>query len=407
MRRGLKIKVWRNSFWVLSALTAAGAARAAVPAAPPAESRLTGLFTTAGFVSPEVRPDRTVTFRFRASRAAGVAVVREGAPPLALRPGPEGVWSVTTPPLAPDFYGYYFVVDGVRLPDPANPQLKTNLLNLSNLLHVPGPGTLPWEWADGPHGEVHHVFYRSVLLGDHRDYYVYTPPGYDAAPGRRYPTLYLLHGFSDDASGWTAVGRANFILDHLITAGLAQPMVVVMPLGYGRPEIVHQPLPTPDAAYAENIARFGEGLLDEIIPAIERTYRVRPEREYRALAGLSMGGAETLIVGLNHLERFAWLGAFSAGAMRGDFAATFPHLQAVENDRIRLLWLACGTEDPLWQPNRRLWAWLTAQGIRHLEVETPGMHTWMVWRRNLAAFAPLLFQPGSRGRTRGDPGLPE
>jgi len=371
-------------------------AGAAVPDAPSAESRLTGLFATAGLVSPDVHSDRTVTFRFRDPRSADVAVVREGALPVPLRRGPDGVWSVTTSPLEPDYYGYYFVADGVRLADPANPQLKANLLNLSNLLHVPGPATLPWEWSDGPHGEVHHAFYHSAVLGDDRDYFVYTPPGYDAAPGRRYPTLYLLHGFSDDASGWTAVGRANFILDHLIGAGLAQPMVVVMPLGYGRPEIVHQPLPTPDAPYADNVARFGEGLLGEIIPAIERTYRVRAEREYRALAGLSMGGAETLIVGLNHLDRFAWFGAFSAGAVRGDFAATFRHLQASDNDRIRLLWLACGTEDPLWQPNRRLWAWLTAQGIRNVQVETPGMHTWMVWRRNLAAFVPLLFKPEAR-----------
>ncbi len=387
--RSLRARLW----WVGLGCGCAAVTWSSGAAAPSAESRLTGLFTTAGVVSPDVRPDRTVTFRFRDPRAAAVAVVREGALPLSLRRGRDGVWSVTTPPLEPDYYGYYFVADGVRLPDAANPQLKTNLLNLSNLLHVPGPASLPWEWADGPHGEVHHVFYHSAALGDDRDYYVYTPPGYSATGQRRYPTLYLLHGFSDDASGWTAVGRANFILDHLIVAGLAQPMVVVMPLGYGRPEIVHQGLPTPDAAYADNVTRFGEGLLGEIIPAVEHAYRVRPEREYRALAGLSMGGAETLIVGLNHLDRFAWFGAFSAGAIRGDFPATFRRLHASDNDRIRLLWLACGTEDPLLEPNRRLWTWLGAQGIRNVQVETPGMHTWMVWRRNLVAFAPLLFQP--------------
>jgi enterochelin esterase-like enzyme len=345
--------------------------------------------------SPEVASDRRVTFRLRAPNATDVIVAREGSPRLAMQKDADGVWSVTTDPLEPDYYGYSFVVDGVRVMDPVNGLLKTNLQNPGSLLHVPGAG-LPWETADVPHGLVHHHYYRSTVVGDQREYFVYTPPGYDAGATRRYPVLYLLHGMSDGADAWSnEIGRANVILDNLIAARRARPMLVVMPLGYGAPEILDARFrsgPADPALRDRNMQRFGQALLREVVPSVERDYRADTNRTARAIAGLSMGGAESLATGLNALDRFAWVGAFSAGGLGSDFGATFPSLGANANAKLQLLWIACGTEDALITPNRELRSWLTTKGVRHTDVETPGMHTWMVWRRNLAAFAPLLFQ---------------
>jgi enterochelin esterase family protein len=342
--------------------------------------------------SPEMHSDNSVTFRFRAPNAREVSLAREGAQPLPMQRGEDGVWSVTTASLEPDFYGYSFVADGVSLIDPSNPLMKPNLLLTESEVHLPGPPSLPWETNDVPHGTVHHQFYRSALVGDHRDYFVYTPPGYDPVAGKLYPVLYLLHGFSDDASGWTSVGRAHVILDNLIAQGKAKPMVIVMPLGYGAPEILYQRGPRDPKLRQQNLERFREVLLTEVIPQVEKAYRVAADRNLRAIAGLSMGGAESLYAGLNALDRFAWVGAFSAGGMSADLDAEFPTLDAKANSRLRLLWIACGTGDRLIEANRKFREWLASKDVRHNGIETPGEHTWMVWRRNLASFAALLFQ---------------
>jgi enterochelin esterase family protein len=306
----------------------------------------------------------------------------------------QGVWSVTAGPLEPDLYGYSFVADGVTLFDPNNPVMKNNLLYTASMVHIPGPSTLPWEINNVPHGTVHHHFYRSGVVGDERDYYVYTPPGYDPTAKKLYPVLYLLHGFSDDATAWTAVGRANVILDNLIAQTKAKPMVIVMPLGYGAPEIVARSgMGLRDANLRQrNYDRFRDALLLEVIPDVEKKYRVAKGREARAVAGLSMGGAESLFVGLNALHRFAWIGAFSSGGLSEDFNATFPALDSKANAQLKLFWIACGTEDRLIDTNRKFREWLKSKEVRHTAIETPGAHTWMVWRRNLAALAQLLFR---------------
>jgi enterochelin esterase-like enzyme len=349
-------------------------------------------------ISPEVAADGRVTFRFQDPNAKDVKVSIEGrAKPIEMQKDAEGVWTLTTDPLEPDYYGYTFVADGVGLMDPSNYLRKPNLLFGSSEVHVPGPATLPWETNDVPRGVEHHHFYKSQIVGDQRDYYVYTPPGYDPQSKTQYPVLYLLHGYSDDASGWTAVGRANLILDNLIAEGKAKPMIIVMPLGYGAPEIVER---TPEfgsmfrnAELRErNYTRFREALLQEVMPAVERDYHVLADRESRAIAGLSMGGAESLLTGLNTLDKFAWVGAFSSGGLDGDYEKDFPKLDAETNSQLHVLWIACGTEDRLIEPNRKFRAWLDTKGVHFTAIETPGMHTWMVWRRNLAAFAPLLFQ---------------
>ena len=337
--------------------------------------------------------DQTVTFRFRDPNAKEVLLAREGDKRAPMTKDDGGVWSITTAPLAPDYYGYTFVADGVSLVDPANSSLKPNLRSLSNMVHVPGPSSLSWEMNDVPHGEVHHHFYKSDVIGDDRDYYVYTPPGYDSKSKHGYPVLYLFHGFSDDASAWAAVGRANVILDNLIARGKAKPMLMVMPLGYGVPEVVKPGstgLADPEMR-DRNYSKFRDALFLEVMPQVHKSYNVSKDRNARAIAGLSMGGAESLYIGLNSLDKFSWIGSFSAGGSV-DTEKMFSLLDAKANAQIHLLWIACGTDDRLIEPNRKFREFLTAKGVRHEAIETPGAHVWMVWRRNLAAFAPLLFQ---------------
>jgi enterochelin esterase family protein len=359
---------------------------AQTPQAPPPPPR--------PILSPEVSSDNRVTFRFRAPNAKEVLVSREGAQRLPMQKDEQGVWSVTTDALEPDLYGYSFVADGVSLIDPSNPLMKPNLLGTQSMVHVPGPASLPWELNNVPHGTIQRHLYRSGIVGDNRDFYVYAPPGYDPAAKKTYPVLYLLHGFSDDARGWTSVGYANVILDNLIAQGKAKPMLVVMTLGYGAPEIVSRtgPAMRDPSLRQRNMDRFRDALFTEVIPDVEKTYRVSKDRNSRAIAGLSMGGAESLYTGLNAINRFAWVGAFSSGGLGEDFNASFPALDSKANAQLRLLWIACGTDDRLIDANRKFREWLKSKDVQHTAIETPGAHTWMVWRRNLAAFAPLLFQ---------------
>jgi enterochelin esterase-like enzyme len=364
---------------------------AAAPEKKPAPS---AGFPPAPLISPEVHADASVTFRLRAPHAKEVKLEREGAELIDMQEGDDGVWSVTTPPLPPDYYGYAFAMDGVRTLDASNHALVPNLIFPGNFVHVPGSASLPWEVNAVPHGEIHQHFYKSVVADDERDYYVYTPPGYTAAQKTTYPVLYLLHGFSDDASAWTAVGHANVIFDNLISTGKVKPMIVVMPLGYGTMEMIRRGWNAwshPDVR-DENFRKFTEALLNEVMPQVEKEYRITQDRNSRAIAGLSMGGSESLLTGLNNLDRFSWIGAFSSGGIPDDFQRDFPSLDAQANRQIRLLWIACGTEDRLITVNRNLREWLKAKGIQHTDIETPGQHTWMVWRRNLAAFAQLLFR---------------
>jgi enterochelin esterase family protein len=204
--------------------------------------------------------------------------------------------------------------------------------------------------------------------------------------------LYLLHGYSDFANAWTVMGKANFILDNLIAAGKAKPMIVVMPLGYGAPKLLesgwnlgHNEL------WQQNIERFSDALLTEVIPRVEKDYPVIKNRDGRAIAGLSMGGAETLYTGLNHLDTFAWLGPMSS-AIFDDPTKAFPKLDETSAAKIKLLWIACGKEDGLLKNNRQFKEWLKSKNIKFTDVETDGAHTWQVWRRNLVELVPQLFR---------------
>lgn len=352
--------------------------------------------------SPEVAKDGRVTFRLRAPNAKQVTVVRAGVPPAAMQEDDQGVWSLTTDPLPPDIYPYTFNVDGTTLADPSNPLVKPIVMGGNqSLVHVPGGPELSWEVQDVPRGTLHHHVYRSAIAGEDRDYYVYTPPGYDPCGRREYAVLYLLHGLTDDASAWTKAGRAHVILDNLIAQGKARPMLVVMPLGYPFPDVprnIFRRLFSDPATQRPSLDAFSRMVLDELIPQVEKAYRAAKGRHARAIAGLSMGGAQSLFIGLNHPDRFGWVGSFS-GAFNwygDDFAGYFPSLSSDGASQFRLVWLACGTEDFLIGPNRKFQAWLKERGVQFISKETPGAHTWMVWRRYLTDLAPLLFRDPKR-----------
>ena len=267
-------------------------------------------------VSPEVQADGKVTFRFYDPGAKDVKLQFEGEPkPLAMTRDDAGVWSLTHGPLAPEIYGYIFIADGVALMDPNNPVIKPNLISPQNTVEIPGATPQLWDVAEVPHGVVHHHFYKSAVVGDQRDYYVYTPPGFDPKAKTKYPVFYLLHGYSDGADGWTAVGKANVILDNLIAQNKIKPMIVVMPLGYGTPEMIKlkwNAWQHPEVRQ-QNFDNFRKALITEVIPQIESAYPVSTKREDRAIAGLSMGGSESLLTGLNNLDKFAYVGAFQLG----------------------------------------------------------------------------------------------
>jgi enterochelin esterase family protein len=343
-------------------------------------------------VSPEVHPDGSVTFRALAPASLEVFVQLEGEKQVIMQKDDLGVWSLTTKPLAPDYYGYIFQDTGIPVIDPSNPLILPNILQTENMVHVPGPSSLPWEIDDGLHGTVHHHLFHSNVVGDDRDFYVYTPPGYEADSAEKYPVLYLLHGFGQVTRSWLDVGFANRILDHLIDEGKARPMIVVIPDAYGGDEILAHGAYWTDAIRTQNFDRFAKSLFEEVIPQVEKEYRVEAGRDARAIAGLSMGGAESLLIGLNNRDKFSWVGSFSSGGLRNNFDQEFSDLKNAANSQIHLLWVACGTDDGLLGINRDFTKWMTAKGITHSAVETPGNHTWMVWRRNLASFAPLLFR---------------
>jgi enterochelin esterase-like enzyme len=365
--------------------------------------------------SPEVSADGKVTFRLRAPNAKEVVVTGIGER-LPMQKDEQGVWSATTGVLKPDIYLYRFNIDGVSVNDPGNPLHQTSYSNLGGSM-VTVPGSALWEPAAGPRGVVSHHFYKSAAVGAERDYYVYTPPNYDPARKEAYPVFFVLHGLGDDAAAWLNVGAANVILDNLINSGKAVPMVMVNTLGYGTPEGPRT------AMGAGMIPAFSSAVLDEVLPQLEKSYHVSKDAKKHAIAGLSMGGAEATFVGLNHLDKFAYVGSFSgayvmwpraeaapvpapatpAAGDRGgrggralveaDIEKNFPHLDAKAASQLRLLWIACGTDDSLIGVNRQFKTWLKSKNVPFTELEVPGMaHVWPLWRQNLAELTPLLFR---------------
>lgn len=347
-------------------------------------------------------PDGTITFRYSNAGAQQVTVETDATPkPLTLQKGADGVWTGTTPPLKPEHYGYSFRVDGVLERDPLNHAIRPNIVSLYNDLLVPGSVPQPWELQAIPHGGVAHYTYtthtaQNLPLGQ-ESYVVYTPPGYDPQKPGGYPMLALLHGWSDNEMGWTAVGQANQILDALLAQKKIVPMIVVMPMGYGDYTFVtsgfdvwHDP-----QKVDTNTNLFSDMLLSEILPAVQHDYAVSTDPNQHAIAGLSMGGLEALSIGLKHPEMFKYVAGMSAAVHGEAFDQHFPAFAGGNGNsfaKYKLLWVACGTEDGLLKPNRDFVAWARSRNLPAVGVETPGQHTWLVWRDNLLTLAPLLFR---------------
>jgi len=346
--------------------------------------------------SPEVHADRTITFRYRDPVASKAAVVIDvNGAPLPMEKDADGVWSATTPAMAPEIYAYHFVVDGNSRLDGSNPRMAPNLIGTSNLVEVPCESAEPWDATNVPHGVLHrHTYTSATVLGltnNQSEYYVYTPPGYDAKAKNAYPVMVLLHGWSDDASGWIAVGQAHLILDNLLAEGKIKPMVVVMPLGYGDMSFVRDHgVWNQSATIDHNVSLFQKALLTEVLPQVEAGYHVSKRREDRAIVGLSMGGLEALTTGLSHPDMFAYVGGFSSAVHELDANHAIVGLDP-KTANLKLLWIACGVDDQLIAPNRKLIDWLKAKNMPVTQIETPGRHTWSVWRDNLIHFTPLLF----------------
>jgi enterochelin esterase family protein len=346
-----------------------------------------------GIVSPEVHSDRTVTFRIQAPKASKVQIAGEWMSSnqaertvngTEMTKDDKGIWSATIGPLEANTYIYSFDVDGVNIADPVNPIIKLRARTSASLVTV--PGDQPWEYRDVPHGNVEVNYHRSAVLNNSvRQIFVYTPPGYDKNASMRYPVLYLLHGNGGVASDWTNAGFANYIEDNLVAEKKSVPMIIVMPWGHALPI---------GAPTGDNALLFEQYLLKEVIPKVESKYRVAPGRNNRAIAGLSMGGGQTTLIGLGHPDMFAYVGLFShdMGADSAKYKVLNDPKAAAE---MKALFWGVGKEDPRDPGMKKLTDSLTALGIKHVFYEdTEGAtgHVWPVWRKCLTQFAPMLFQ---------------
>lgn len=345
----------------------------------------------APLLSPEVRADRRVTFRFHAPGAKEVRLSGQflkDNPPMTR--DDAGLWSITVGPVEPDLYPYNFIVDGVGVSDPANPDVFPNEGFKPSLVDIPGSDPALHSVQAVPHGEINYGFYQSKTLDRTRPVVVYTPPGYRAGVDK-YPVLYLVSGTTDTEETWFKVGRANFILDNLIARNKALPMVVVMPYGN---MMGGTPMPSsPEAAKMYQV--FNDELIKDIIPYVETNYRVIPEREKRAIAGFSRGGGQALFTAFNNPDQFAWVGSYSAyltpEVCDGHFPDLFKNPDA-ENPRFKLLWLGVGKEDFLYEPAILFHGFLDERKFRHETRITGGGHTWMNARQYLTETLQLYFK---------------
>jgi enterochelin esterase-like enzyme len=386
-------------------------------------SAATGAFRPAETNAPQAEyprvdaESRRVQFRIDAPQASRVEVMVGGGggetPRMDLAKQSDGSWTLTTPPIVEGFHYYPIYIDGFEANDPGSHTFFGEGRDMSGI-EIPSPLASDsfYRMRDVPHGEVRERSYFSRVTGEWRRIIVYTPPGYDHEPHRRYPVLYLQHGAGEDETGWTRQGRANIILDNLIAAGQAKPMIVVMAYGYAK----FPSVPAPDltklrpgspaafmAAMRVYTGAFPDDLIQVVVPLVDKAYRTIPDRDHRAMAGLSMGGFQTFDVTLNHLDMFSYIGGFSGapfvlGNTRFDPKSAYHGVfadPAAFAKRVHLLWLGVGTRE-MQMIHRGLMAFqqdLEQARIKHVFYQSPGTaHEWLTWRRDLHDFAPRLFR---------------
>ena len=366
-------------------------------------------------VSPEINGDNSVTFRLHAENAQSVAVSgswMEFGQNLKMKKGDDGVWSATTKALEPSMYHYNFILDGVSIIDPRNPKALRDGTRYASTLIIPGEASEVFQVNDVPHGSVTKVWYDSPTLELNRRMYVYTPPGYENSK-EKYPVLYLLHGGGGDEDAWTSLGRANYILDNLIATGKAEPMIVVMTNGNAEQSVaVTDWSKEPDASQSfgpganggeqeiiDGMTKFPKSLVRDVIPYVEKHYRVIGNSENRAIAGLSMGCLQTQITAMTNPGLFQYIGCFSLGIHFNTpfdlisnnilIPAYDKHLETMTN---KLFYVGCGTDDFCYEGVQTLRKKLGEHNFEYVYNETGGGHTWANWRIYLADYAPRLFK---------------
>ena len=319
---------------------------------------------------PKLFPDGRAMFRITAPQAKSVAVELMGTTiaPFAMTAGEKGVWTVTTPPIAPGFHYYAIVIDGVRTNDPGS-ETYFGWARQTSGIDVPDPKATFYEERDVAHGEVRVLWYKSKVTGETRRIFVYVPPDYDQDLKRRYPVLYLQHGSGESERGWTLQGRANFIADNLLAAKKAQPFLIVMENGYG---------------VGRSNEAFERIVVEDLVPFIDGKFRTEANARGRAMAGLSMGGGQALTIAANHPEVFGSVASLS-GASRSFDVEKFKR-------PMRLFWIGCGTEDRLFEGSKKIHEQLTAAKIPHEWWEGEGTHEWQTWRKHFYDLAQKLFR---------------
>lgn len=350
-------------------------------------------------VSPEVNADNSVTFRLLSEKASEVTLngswmgFRETLP---LTKGEQGVWSVTIQPLPASMYHYNFFIDGVAAIDVTNPHALRDGIRYASLLIVPGAESSVFQLNDTPHGNISQVWYPSPTLGTDRRMYVYTPPGYDSGKDS-YPVLYLLHGAGGDEDAWSSLGRANLILDNLIASGTSKPMIVVMTNGNAwQTSTLRQipGIPTPSReTFGQFQGKFEKSLVEDVVPYIEKNFRVKADKDHRALAGLSMGGGHTITASITYPGTFGYIGVFSSGIFdaNADMVEMEKKFTVLKASGVHKYWVACGKEDFVMESNKRLLSLLGKTGFEYEYFENEGGHTWANWRTYLTMFTPMLF----------------
>jgi enterochelin esterase-like enzyme len=360
---------------------------------------------------PRVDSTGKVQLRIKAPEASKVRLNFWSGPKIDMVKQRDGFWTVTTSSLVPGLHYYTLSIDGAEVSDPGS-QAFFGGSRYASAVEIPEAGSTYYSINDVPHGQVREVWYHSKVTGSWRHALVYLPPNYDTHNDVRYPVLYLQHGGGEDETGWIRQGRANFILDNLIAAKRAKPMIVVMAYGYARraghvpPDLSGKPFGSPEVrkAMQDMASVFEDDVTQALIPYIDSTFRTIPDRDHRAMAGLSMGGMQTFQITLNHLDLFSHIGGFSgAGSFvlgdrkldpKTDYNGVFADSAAFAS-KVRLLWLGVGTHEPegMRAGIRRLHASLDEANIKHVYYESPGTdHEWQTWRRDLNDFLPRLFQ---------------
>ena len=343
-------------------------------------------------VSPQVNADNTVTFRLLAPAAKDVKLNAQfEKSPVTMTKDAQGVWSVTVGPVKPDMYPYAFNVDGISLADPKNSAIFPNEGFQNSVVEITGTTPLVHTLQNVPHGTLSYRYYTSPELGQ-RPVVVYTPPGYETDTKETYPVLYLLHGTTDLEETWTKVGRANIILDNLIAQGKAKPMVIVMPYGRAHPVISKS---SGSLRNWDNLQEFKKDFLNNLFPFVEKNYRVKKDKDSRAIAGFSGGGGETLYLGLNNPDLFSWVCGFAPGMLKDEFdrnnATAFAN-PAQTNQRLKLFWIGVGKDDMLYPVINDYLKVLDEKKIKHETLISEGGHTWMNCKLYLSTIAQKLFK---------------